>query len=59
MPNVNVTATIPYEDWQHMNQLIKDDQFKNISQFIREAVRDKIRSSTRVSSYPSKEHEGL
>jgi len=42
MPSVIVSAYIPLEDWQAMNRKIKEDNYKNQSDFIRKAIRKQL-----------------
>ena len=42
MPNVSATSNIPYEHWQQIQTLIKDEQYKSMSDFIRASIEEKL-----------------
>jgi len=47
MPYVSATSNIPYEHWEEIQTLIKDEQYKSISDFIRISIKEKLEKETR------------
>lgn len=42
--NVKVGTSIPKKDYEKVQEIIKEDGYMNMSEFFREAIRDKIRN---------------
>jgi len=47
MPYVSATSNIPYEHWEQIQTLIKDQQYKSISDFIRASIKEKLAKETK------------
>jgi len=45
MPQTTVSAQIPIEHWYMINETVKRGECKNISEFIREAIKQKLKET--------------
>ena len=46
MPLVSASTTIPIEAWQEIAKLVKNGEYKSLSDFIRKATLDKLKGET-------------
>jgi len=45
VPRVTATASIPIEDWEAIQTQIRKGIYSNMSQFIREAIQEKLKET--------------
>jgi len=45
MPQVSASTTIEIDDWTAINDTVKRGQYRSMSHFIREAIKDKLKET--------------